>query len=504
MCNDKKILILCLVLSTMVVTFFSCQYKKKREVGSEITVLKVPITSMPDFRISRGNHLSTKKIIDNVYENLVNIDEALSPMPEIASIWKIDNKNNAIKFSIDKSKVFHDGERVTSKTILNAFLKMYEKNSAAVSQLKSLEKCKRHDYCEGFEIIDDFNFIIRIRNKNFSLLMKKLASTRAMIFREVKGSFLGTGPYKITSSNEKRTVLTKNDERANFESIVYTKMEPEEAYQNFLKKKVDTIIDIESNINLTELPQGVSSTQKVAGTYTLLFNLENSVFRNKQVRLAVAKTMNVSFISKVQKNKCIPAGGMIPQGYLGHTPYGYSINIAEAKRLIEKNVKLKDRHVNLGLRNRFKNNIKMHNYLVENFNNIGLNLSIEYLPYDKLNQKFRNRVLDMMYKGEALINYDPVTFFSGYLGTKYTKKFSGYENIKLVQLFEEYENITSRIEKLKILKKMQNIFFEDVPAIPLFYLVAETWYGPGLAVEKEKSLNLKFWDFSYAKIKSKS
>jgi len=464
------------------------------------SVLRIPITASPDLLLSHGNEVNSNKIVDNIFERLIDLDESLAPVPAVASRWTIHNKNNEIEFEIDTSKRFHDGSKVRSQDVLNSFLRAYKSQKEILSQVRSLDGCLEKSSCEGFQTLSDSRFKIGVKNSNYPLLMKKLASAEASIIKESNGLYLGTGPYRIAQMNADQVVAEQFDNRAAFQKIIFHKVDAENAVKMFESGELDVISDLEFPVKKASLIPDLTYSQKIAGTYALVFNFKRKVFKKKENRLAVASIIDPVVYRDYAGGQDIAASGMIPVGYLGHSKKRHLVNLEAAARLIEKNTTPQERTVILAAREKFKGNKALEDYLVSRFHKVGLKLDIQFIPFEKVLSGFREGRFDMILKGDAPVNFDSSTAFDGYTGQK-TIELAGYNSPALNRLLSEYEKETAKDKQLAILEKMETTFAEEIPAIPLFYPVFTTWYRRGLLVSNTENISVKFWNFSYQGVK---
>ncbi len=469
-----------------------------RPVRSSGDIFRVPISAIPDLELKYGDDINGNKIVANVFERLVSLDESLAPVPDLAASWKITADKNEIEFQIKSTKRFHDGSTVTSTDVLNSFIRSAKNTSKFTSQFQSFEDCVQGAPCVSFKILSPTRFILRLNGRNFELLMKNLASAEASIMKKVGDRYYGTGPYKITQIDVEQIVAEKFDDRAQFKKIIFRKTTPDGAIKMFLAGEVDTISDLESPISKT-LVTNNPYIRKIGGTYALVFQCDRGIFRKKENRLAVASAINIDELQRISERDSIPAGGMIPRGYVGYTEKRHPLNVEMAQKLISRNTNLTERKVTLGVRETLTGSKAFKQYLVSVFKNIGLELEIRSMSFDAMLRDIRLRKIDMILKGEAPVNFDPSTSFIGY-ANGLSQRLQGYTSKELASLFSEYQSKTTKPEQIETLKKMEAAFFDDVPAIPLFYPIFTTWYRPGLHIKNEGSLTVKFWDFSYQDI----
>lgn len=479
------------------VAFAACSKPQVQE--SHQTVFRVPITAIPGLELKHGSSVNSNKVIDNIFEQIVSIDESLAPVPSLARSWKINVEKREVEFEIESSRKFHDGSSVTSQDVFNSLLKSRDNKSEVTSQILAFDQCAPNKVCPGFKILDLTHFIIKLKDRNFPLLMKSFANASASIMKKIDGRYIGTGPYKIDQISGEAITVSRFDDRAHFSAIIYRKIDSKNTLRMFLDGEIDTLTDFDFQASMGKPSSDYPSLKKMAGTYSLVFQVEKGIFKKRENRLAIAKAVDVLEFQKRSKREGIPAGGIIPKGYPGYTEKGESLNIKQAKVLIAHNTEADNRKVILGLGDCLKGSEDLEKYLINTFEEIGLSLEIKYLPFNELLEEVRLRKLDIILKGEAPVNFDPSTLFIGYVNGN-SERLQGYKNTAIKSLFSEYQSKTDKTSQAKILKKIQKIFLEDIPLIPVFYPIVTTWFSPRLQVKNAGALSLKFWNFSYQDI----
>ena len=168
--------------------------------------LNVPILEIPKLNPYQGNEANMNKVLNQVAEGLVGLDESLSPIPLLAQSWKVDIQNKAITFTL-KDKKFHDGSTVTPKDVLNCLKQSQSRKSNLISQVKDIS------------ILSRKKIKIVLNDNNFPFFLKKLTSIEGLVFKKNKGKFLGTGPYRIVEISDMQVLLKRVSTNSYYEGI---------------------------------------------------------------------------------------------------------------------------------------------------------------------------------------------------------------------------------------------------------------------------------------------
>ena len=158
---------------------------------------------------------NTHPVTDQIFNGLVGLDEQLSPVPELAERWTIEDDGRTYRFALRRGVTWHDGRPFTSADVKFTFeqvlLKYHSRTRAALQ-----------DLLERVDTPDDYTAIFRLR-RPYSPLLQRLDVVEASIIpkHQYAGQDLlageathhpvGTGPFRFVSyAPADRVVLERN------------------------------------------------------------------------------------------------------------------------------------------------------------------------------------------------------------------------------------------------------------------------------------------------------
>ncbi len=158
---------------------------------------------------------STHPVTDQIFNGLVGLDETLSPVPELAERWTIEDEGRTYRFALRHGVQWHDGHAFTSAdvkfTFEEALLKYHSRTRAALQGL-----------LDRVDTPDDHTAVFRLR-RPYSPLLQRLDVVEASIIPkhayagqdllagEATRHPIGTGPFRFVSyAPADRVVLERN------------------------------------------------------------------------------------------------------------------------------------------------------------------------------------------------------------------------------------------------------------------------------------------------------
>lgn len=455
----------------------------------------IPISEIGDLNPLRGNAIYRNKILNQVLENLITLDESLSPIPQLASRWKINSKEKLIRFWLDKKKSFSDLTKVETDDIYKVFIAAKDQANGLTSQIKGFNKCSLEKKCNSFIKHSKTSFSIKLGDNNLSLFLKKLASINGVIYKKglKKNEYVGTGPYYFSEIKEDQVLLLN---RNGSQKVVFKIIKQENGLILFLKNKLSVIDNQQFNIENARL-QSYPFQRKVAGTYSLILNTRFGLLKNKDIRRALYQAIDVKKITPFLGSGFIPASGLIPQGFIGHEKIKRESNIKVAKAIIGN--KYKDKTLKFPLSKKSKSNLELQNYLKTLFKELGFKLKLSFVTFRERIDGFKAGKYDMMIRGDSPSYYDSGKIFISLISWDF-QNISGFKNSELDSLFRLHEKQTDLTQSKKTLLFMENIIKDEVPLVPLSYPVFTEYYQKNTEKIDRTQLSIKFWDYPYNRL----
>ncbi len=180
--------------------------------------------------------------------------------------------------------------------------------------------------------------------------MKKWPTANPKWFAEAS-SFVGNGPFKLTSWNhDSDMTFTKNEKYWDVKNVKLDKVhwamvnDKNTEYQMYKTGELDTS-DVPSELADQLFKEGDVKVEDQAGEYFYRFNLTKAPFQNENIRKAFALAVNQKqMVELVTKNQEKPAYGFVSYGF--KDPAGNDFrkksgdiiktDVAKAKELLKK------------------------------------------------------------------------------------------------------------------------------------------------------------------------
>ena len=482
---------------------FSCE--KKIEIDKKTVFRYNETKNINSLDPIFAKDLSSIKVVNQLFNGLVDLNTKLEVIPSIAKSWKISSDGKVYTFILRDDVFFHPHpdlkeRNVKARDFEYSFERLIDPNNASPGKWV-------FDKVDNFKAINDTVFKITLHQpynpflgiltmKYCSVVPKEvIESTNA----EFRSSPIGTGPFKFKRWEENiKLVLRKNDEYFEkdqkgvqlpyLEAISITFLpEKQSEFLQLIKDEIDMISGIDSSFKDEILEINGDIKNKYKQSIKMLkgpfLNTEYLAFfmssMKKEVQSPlIRKAINVGF----DKHKMIrflrngigkPAnGGIIPIGL-----NGYKINEnnrydpKKAKEYIDQYKKITNEIPNLKLTTS-PEYVVFCEFIQKELEKIGLNISIEVIPGSSLREAKANGKLDF-FRASWVADYPSA---ENYLSLFYSKNLSpdgpNYTHFKDGFFDSMYNEIVSeKIEKNNILKyqKLDSIVNSKYVIVPLFY-----------------------------------
>ncbi|MEA3493606.1 MAG: ABC transporter substrate-binding protein [Candidatus Margulisiibacteriota bacterium] len=227
------------------------------------------------------------------------------------------------------------------------------------------------------------------------------------------------------------------------------------------------------------------------GLWFMAFNQKNPVLKDLRVREAVDQTINKKYIlTEIISEEVVP-GSYIPPKMIGYDPdlAPREMDVSYAKLLMKgSNYPMNDKRLKTltllhtdGLMT-----VAIANQIQKDLRNIGMKVKLVEIPYsdeDKWIDGLSSGKHDLYLLGykanikqlfteEAAANYDSYTLIEPLFKSDGNANFSRYDNPRVDKLLGQLENINPALkgDRNEKLKEVNDILYEDVPAVLIFYI----------------------------------
>jgi peptide/nickel transport system substrate-binding protein len=446
---------------------------------------------------------------NHLFNGLVQLDEELNVLPDIAKSWVILDAGTTYQFTLRNDVYFHKnasfGKDSTRTVKAQDFT--YSFNRILDEKVASPGRWIMQNVA-SFKTINDSVFEIKL-HKPFPGFLGLLAMKYASVVpkevvenpeNDFRSNPIGTGPFQFKLWEENvKLVLRKNplyfEKDAEGYSLPYLDAvaitflpDKQSGFLQFIQGKLDFISGLDPSYKDEILTQRGTLQEKyqneinlITGPYLnteyLGFRLDGTseALKNKSIRQA----MNYGFDRKklilyLRNGMGTPAtSGMIPNGLPSFQAFeGYNYNPEKAIALIAKYKKeTGDKNPKIFLSTN-ASYIDIAEFLQREWQKIGLNVSVDINPPSTLRQAISTGKVSF-FRASWIADYPDA---ENYLSLFYSKNFApngpNYTHFKSEKFDQLYENAFKETEtdkRYKLYREMDQLIIEEAPVIPLFY-----------------------------------
>ena len=447
--------------------------------------------------------------INQLFNGLVQMDEAMTIQPCIAKKWLISEDALTYTFTLRNDVKFHKDPLfgTDSTRTVNAADFTYSFNRLIDSQIASPGSWILNKVDE-FEAKNDSTFQIKLKQpfpaflglltmKYCSVVPKEIVNHYGTDFRAHP---VGTGPFKFKRWEENiKLVLRKNQHYFEtdtngkplpyLEAIAITFLPDKQSeFLQFSQGNIDFVSGLDASYKdeiLTangELRMAYEKDVSMLrapylNTEYLAFFMDSNVpeIQSKLLRQAV----NYGFDRKkmmiyLRNGVGIPAhGGFIPKGLPGFSEHiGYTYKPEKAKVLVDQ-YKKETGTINPEITiTTTSNYLSFCEYIQRELQKTGLQINVDVIPAATLKDAKANGKLDM-FRASWVADYPDA---ENYLSLYYSKNFApngpNYTHFKSAifdSLYEQAFAETDIKQREKLYTKMDSLVMQDAPIVPMFY-----------------------------------
>jgi len=481
-------------------------------------------------------------VINQLYNGLVQMNDALQIEPCIAKSWKISEDGKTYTFVLRSDVFFHDDEslgaqrtrKVTAADFAYSFNRLYDpKVSSAMSLLDNVDKAR------GFEAVNDTVFVINLKEsfspflgiltmKFFSVVPKEAVEKYGEDFRKHP---VGTGPFLFKLWDEgTQLVLLKNGtyfEKDGGERLPYLDAvsvsfikDKETGFMQFMKGDIDMI----SGLDAFTPNEVLDDKGKLKPYYADKFDLQSqpylktdylgfliddkveSVKNNPVLKRAIRRAINYAIdreklIKHFRRNLGIPAtAGFLPGALPSFDPQlvkGYSYNPDKARDLLLEAGYPEGKglpEISLFTTETY---VEMFEFIQAQLADVNIKVKIEVEKADILTQAVKENKVPFFRKSWVGDYPDEENFMALFYSKNFSPKgfnYTHYSNAVFDKMYEQARSTMNDSLKKTLYQKMDQMLMDDAPIVPLYYdevvrLVSKK--VTGLTTNPMNLLNLK-------------
>ncbi len=516
------------ILPILFFALIGCGQKTETNVerGYKTKTLYMANGSEPEFldpHLSSGSPESN--IINATFEGLTRKHhKTLKPEPAIAKSWEISEDNLTYTFQLRDNAKWSNGDPVTAQDFIDSWQRMLTPSIASdwsymyyiIKNAENYYNGDIKDFSEvGVSAPDPYTLIVELvsptpfflqllDHHSFYPVNRKVVEAHGDFYDRLNTwtraeNFVGNGAFTVDTWTVNQSIELKrnphywNQDRIHLKRLVYFPIDNKLAEERAFRS---------GQVHLTTTPQ--MATEKIAvykeknpeslkivttySSYYYEFNTTKPPFDNPLVRKAFAYAVDRDLIvGSVTKGGEDPAYSVIPNDPQGYIPNKlFEFNVEKAKQyladagypngegfpvteLLYNNDEV-HKKVALALQQMLKTNLNIN---VQLFNQ-------EWKVYLKSR---KNKDYDFARAGWIADYVDPSNFFELFFSYSQNNR-TGWGSDKYDELVKLAQSAKTQEERFALFEEANEILFEDMPVLPVFYYsdvnlvlpTVEGWY----------------------------
>jgi len=444
-----------------------------------------------------------------IFNGLVQLNDSLEVMPDIAKKWTISNDGKIYQFHLRSDVKFHKHIVFGKDSTRNVVAKDFEYSFNRLLNPKVASPGKWVlEFVDSFVAKNDTTFIVKLK-KAFppflSLLTMKYCSVVPKeaidhFGKKFRANPIGTGPFKFKLWKENiKLVFRKNNEYYEFdqygvklpylESIAITFLPDKQSeFLQFIQGNLDFLNSIDNSYKDDIL----TKKGKLQTKYTSQINMVTSPYLNTEYlgiymdaeekeanSLRLRKALNYGFdkekmVLYLRNGIGTPAlNGFIPKGLPSfNNMKGYTYQPQKAKELIDQYTSISGNNnpkITISTNSQY---LDLCEFIQREMQKIGLEVAIDVMPPSTLRDRKANGQLSV-FRGSWIADYPDA---ENYLFIFHSRNFSPngpnythYKNDKFDSLYDKAIETIDSYKRYKLYQKMDSLLMESSPVIPLYY-----------------------------------
>ena len=200
----------------------------------------------------------------------------------------------------------------------------------------------------------------------------------------------------------------------------------------------------------------------------LVFNYESDLFGDERIRKAISIAFDKSAFVDISNGYARESNQFISNGIFGFNPdiEKNRQDTEEAKQLIRQYDPFKRPSFTIDMT---QGTQAIGDYIKQELNEIGLSVTVNYLPFEKLREKIFKKESDMYYLGWRSEIGDASGFYENVVYSKGRFNGGNFKNKKVDQLIRlSIKNLDEKKRLEQFQEIMKIILKEDIIGVPLF------------------------------------
>lgn len=452
---------------------------------------------------------------NQLYNGLVQLDDALNIQPDIAKSWTVNDTTNTYTFTLrndvyfHKNKVFAVNSQDSTRTVVASdftysFDRLLDEKVASSGSwvLQNVHSYRaENDTTFTIQLKQPFPPFLGLLSMRYCSVVAQEAVTH--YGSEFRRNPVGTGPFQFKLWEENvKLVLRKNplyfekDEQGNqlpyLEAVAVTFLPDKQSeFLQLVQGKIDFISGLDSSYK-DELVTTHGKLQEkykdklqlITGPFLnteylgFFLDTESPEITSKTLRQAINYGFDrVKMVTYLRNGMGIPAvNGFIPKGLPGFEAIdGYSYQPEKARELIAQYTQETGDatpEINIGTNSQY---LDLCEFIQRELEKIGIKVTIDVMPPSTLRQMKSTGELDI-FRASWVADYpDAENYLSLFYSPNFTPdgpNYTHFKNETFDSLYVKAQGISNIDDRKALYTQMDSIVIQEAPVVPLFYDMA--------------------------------
>ena len=449
-----------------------------------------------------GSMIGVRQVYSCIFNQLIKRTPDFEFVPELATSWESDDLQTWI-FKLRDDVYFHNGDKFNAQSVIGTVNSARENpGTIGFDSWRSVDT---------ITAIDDYTvkMVLTAPNVDFiyylSLRGGSIVNYEARKADPVKGTWVGTGAYYVEMFDPAdHVLLTRNDnywgEPAITRQLIF-RFVPEYAARTIMLLNGESHLCLNVSTEDTQMfidhPDFIAYTIVSNAPQALGFSMTDPILSDRNFRLAVAHALNIADLAEV-------AGGKWSPPVTDGTYWGYATEFRHndlpqrkydpelaKKYLAESSYDGRPIEIIAGV----DTTHRAAELMQEQLGKIGINITLFLTDVPTLSglAVFGSDKVQLVHHTFAFNNSAASArsmLYTGGAGNRIT-----YDNAAVRELIDKAPTISDPKEREAIYRQIQEMVYEDIPAINIFYrvmaIIANGGIG-GLIVDRDQ-----YHDFSH-------
>jgi peptide/nickel transport system substrate-binding protein len=456
-----------LVLIVCSIFLSSCADTNRNSIAFGLNA--APVTLDPRFATDAISYRITRLL----YRSLIDFDEQFQVIPDLAN-WDQIALDHYRFTLVDEGRVFHNDLRLSASDVKASYESVLNPDTISPHRA-SIEMI------DSIEVIDEDTLDFRLSRPDplfpgrlvIGILPEKLITEK----HDFSRAPIGSGVMKLAEwKDDSHLTLIRIKDKQLIEFI--TLKEPTVRVLKLLRGEIDLVQGNLSPEVITWLTEreSVHVKKKQGDTFTYLgFNLEDQVTGNELIRKAIAYAIDRdSIIQYVMRNSARKAGAIFPPDHwAGHKILtGYDYEPEKAKALLKQAGYSPESPLQISYKTSSDPlRLRLATIIQDQLKTIGIDVDIQSYDWGTFYGDIkagRFQMYSLSWVGLKMPDVFRYVFHSTSTPPNGANR-GRFKNTEVDALIEEAELEPSLTKQAEIYRELQEILFDALPAIPLWY-----------------------------------